>query len=147
MLRPVLCLLACQAAGGDYRRALPAAAAIEMVHNFSLVHDDIQDQSPKRRHRPTVWWLWGKPQAINTGDGSQQTIRFVGRARDDNNWTFDGVDSTGVKDPAYRPSLYMEQLALEGSVNTAPEEALDAYFSGGEINRSPLEARFAAAEA
>ncbi|MBI4351215.1 MAG: bifunctional transaldolase/phosoglucose isomerase [Elusimicrobia bacterium] len=55
--------------------------------------------------------------------------------------------STSVKDPAYRPSLYMEQLALEGSVNTAPEEALEAYFSGGEINRGPLAPRFAAAEA
>ena len=40
------------------------------------------------------------PGAINTGDGSQQTIRFVGRARDDNNWTFDGLDATGVKDPS-----------------------------------------------
>lgn len=55
--------------------------------------------------------------------------------------------STSVKDPAYRPSLYMEQLALEGSVNTAPEEVLEAYFSGGEINRAPLGPRFAAAEA
>ena len=69
MLRPVLCLLSCQAAGGDYTGALPAAAAIEMVHNFSLIHDDIQDQSPKRRHRPTVWWLWGQAQAITAGDG------------------------------------------------------------------------------
>lgn len=69
MLRPVLCLLSCQAVGGDYARALPAAAAIEMVHDFSLIHDDIQDQSPKRRHRPTIWWLWGQAQAITAGDG------------------------------------------------------------------------------
>ena len=55
--------------------------------------------------------------------------------------------STSVKDPAYRPSLYMEQLALEGSVNTAPEETIEAYFAGGEINRGPLGPRFAAAEA
>lgn len=45
------------------------------------------------------------PGAINTGDGSQQTIRFVGRARDDNNWTFDGVDATGVKDPRQEAAL------------------------------------------
>ncbi len=55
--------------------------------------------------------------------------------------------STSVKDPAYRPSLYMEELALDGSVNTAPEEALEAYFSGGRINAGQLAARFAAAEA
>ena len=66
-LRPTLCLLACQAVGGEYHRALPAAAAIELLHNFSLIHDDIQDNDRKRRHRPTVWAIWGKPQAINAG--------------------------------------------------------------------------------
>ncbi|MDP2661611.1 MAG: polyprenyl synthetase family protein [Dehalococcoidia bacterium] len=69
MLRPILCLLSCHGVGGDYRGALPAAAAIEMVHNFSLIHDDVQDRSPQRRHRPTVWSLWGDAQAINAGDG------------------------------------------------------------------------------
>ncbi|HIE17431.1 MAG TPA: polyprenyl synthetase family protein, partial [Dehalococcoidia bacterium] len=66
-LRPTLCLLACEAVGGEYRRALPAAAAIELVHNYSLIHDDIQDDDRERRHRPTVWSIWGKPQAINAG--------------------------------------------------------------------------------
>jgi transaldolase/glucose-6-phosphate isomerase len=55
--------------------------------------------------------------------------------------------STSVKSPAYRPSLYMEELALDGSVNTAPEDALQAYFADGRINRAPLEPRFAAAQA
>jgi geranylgeranyl diphosphate synthase type I len=68
--RPALCLLACAAAGdGNYHRALPAAAALELVHNFSLIHDDIEDGSLERRHRPTVWQLWGIPQGVNTGDG------------------------------------------------------------------------------
>jgi geranylgeranyl diphosphate synthase type I len=67
-LRPTLCLLACEAAGGDWQDALPAAAALELVHNFSLVHDDIQDHDAERRHRPTVWSVWGEPQAINAGD-------------------------------------------------------------------------------
>jgi len=66
-LRPTLCLLACAAAGGKYRQALPVAAAIELVHNYSLIHDDIQDDDRERRHRPTVWSIWGKPQAINAG--------------------------------------------------------------------------------
>lgn len=76
-LRPTLCLLACQAVGGDYRTALPAAAAVELIHNFSLIHDDIEDQSPQRRHRPTVWWLWGVPQAINAGDAMHALGRLA----------------------------------------------------------------------
>jgi len=68
-LRPVLCLLSCEACGGDWGQAVPAAAAIELLHNFSLVHDDIEDGSLQRRHRPTIWSLWGQAQAINVGDG------------------------------------------------------------------------------
>lgn len=68
-LRPTICLLACQAAGGDPQQALPAAAALELIHNFSLVHDDIQDGSPTRRGRRAVWNLWGAAHGINVGDG------------------------------------------------------------------------------
>jgi geranylgeranyl diphosphate synthase type I len=68
-LRPVVCLLAAEAVGGDVDQALPAAAALELVHNFSLVHDDIQDGSHHRRGRRAVWDLWGMPHGINVGDG------------------------------------------------------------------------------
>lgn len=67
-LRPMLCLLACAEIGGDPATALPAAAAIELLHNFSLIHDDIEDGDETRRHRPTLWKVWGVPQAINAGD-------------------------------------------------------------------------------
>lgn len=67
-IRPLLVLLTCAAATGEWERALPAAAAVELVHNFSLIHDDIEDNSPLRRGRPTLWKLWGIPQAINAGD-------------------------------------------------------------------------------
>jgi geranylgeranyl diphosphate synthase type I len=67
-LRPLITLLTCQAAGGNPHDALPAAAAVELIHNFSLIHDDIQDQSDTRRGRATVWRLWGEAQAINAGD-------------------------------------------------------------------------------
>ncbi len=50
-------------------RALPAAAAVELTHNFTLIHDDIEDGDTERRHRSTLWKIWGIPQAINTGDG------------------------------------------------------------------------------
>src|SRR5512143_2793298 len=67
-IRPLLTLLTTAACNHDWQPALPAAAAIELVHNFSLVHDDIQDNSDKRRGRPTTWVKWGAPMAINVGD-------------------------------------------------------------------------------
>ncbi len=67
MLRATLCLLASESISGDFKKALPVSAAIELIHNYSLVHDDIQDDDEMRRHRPTVWKIWGKPQAINAG--------------------------------------------------------------------------------
>ena len=66
-LRPILCLMACEAASGAHDRALPGAVAVELTHNFSLVHDDVQDRDRERRHRPTVWSVWGEAQAINAG--------------------------------------------------------------------------------
>lgn len=67
-LRPTLLLLTVDAFGADWRTALPAAAAVELLHNFSLIHDDIEDASEERRHRPTLWKLWGVPKALNAGD-------------------------------------------------------------------------------
>jgi geranylgeranyl diphosphate synthase, type I len=67
-MRPLLGLLAYTSIAGDHHRALPGAAAVELGHNFSLVHDDIEDGDLERRHRPTLWAVHGVPQAINTGD-------------------------------------------------------------------------------
>ncbi len=67
-IRPLMVLLAAASTGAEWKNALPAAAAVEMVHNFSLVHDDVQDNSDKRRGRFTVWKKWGVPMAINVGD-------------------------------------------------------------------------------
>ena len=68
-LRPVLTLLACDAVGGDVKDALPAAAAIELLHNFTLVHDDIMDHDDMRRGRPTVHKKWDSDVALLAGDG------------------------------------------------------------------------------
>lgn len=76
-IRPLLVLLACQACGGDWPKVLPAAAAVELVHNFSLIHDDIQDRSLTRRGRQTVWVKWGEAQAINAGDAMLTTAQLV----------------------------------------------------------------------
>ena len=70
-LRPTLCMFACEALDGDLNHAVAAAAAIELIHNFSLIHDDIQDQDLERRHQPTVWSLWGQARALVAGDALQ----------------------------------------------------------------------------
>lgn len=67
-IRPMILLLCTAASGGDWRKALPAAAAVEFVHNFSLIHDDIEDNSHYRRGRLTVWAKWGLAQGVNAGD-------------------------------------------------------------------------------
>jgi geranylgeranyl diphosphate synthase type I len=67
-IRPLLGLLAYESLAGDHRAALPGAAAVELGHNFSLVHDDIEDRDVERRHRATLWTVWGLAQGINTGD-------------------------------------------------------------------------------
>jgi geranylgeranyl diphosphate synthase type I len=90
LLRPTLLLLAYEAASvynldaetaypnsSHLSRALPAAASVELTHNFTLIHDDIEDEDAERRHRPTLWNVWGIPQAINTGDGMFALARLV----------------------------------------------------------------------
>jgi geranylgeranyl diphosphate synthase type I len=67
-LRPLVMLLCANALTSDWQKALPAAVAVELLHNFSLIHDDIQDDSPVRHGRPTVWKVWGIANAINAGD-------------------------------------------------------------------------------
>lgn len=67
-LRPTFLLLCSEAAAEVWEPALPAAAAVEILHNFSLIHDDIQDSSDIRHGRPTVWRHWGMANAINAGD-------------------------------------------------------------------------------
>jgi geranylgeranyl diphosphate synthase type I len=72
-LRPVMFLLAYQAThsagfNAPLEQALPIAASLEMIHNYSLIHDDIEDDDRERRGKPTIWAIWGKPKAINVGD-------------------------------------------------------------------------------
>ncbi len=67
-LRPALLFLCTEAAGGDWHQAIPAGIAVEFLHNFSLIHDDIEDNSDIRHNRPTVWRVWEVKNAINAGD-------------------------------------------------------------------------------
>jgi geranylgeranyl diphosphate synthase type I len=78
-IRPALAVLSAEAAGGGGAPGVPGAVAIELVHNFSLLHDDVVDGDRERRHRPTVWALFGVGPAIIAGDAllalAQQTIQ------------------------------------------------------------------------
>ncbi len=85
-LRPALVLWGCELASAGLKakaratrrdQALPAAAAVELLHNFSLIHDDIEDRDELRRHRPTLWSIWGEAQGINTGDGMFCVMRLA----------------------------------------------------------------------
>ena len=67
-IRPVLTMICCGAVGSDPIKALHAACSIEIMHNFTLVHDDIMDKSPMRRGKPTIHTRWNEPTAILTGD-------------------------------------------------------------------------------
>ncbi|HEX4724206.1 MAG TPA: polyprenyl synthetase family protein [Pseudonocardiaceae bacterium] len=79
-LRPALTLLSAQAAGADASAGVPAAVAVELVHNFSLLHDDVMDNDTERRHRPTAWTVFGVPAAILAGDAlltlAVETVRL-----------------------------------------------------------------------
>lgn len=80
-LRPALVLAAARSLGGRARDALPGAAAVELVHNFTLLHDDVIDRDPIRRHRPTAWAVFGAENAILAGD-AMHSLAYVLLARD-----------------------------------------------------------------
>jgi geranylgeranyl diphosphate synthase, type I len=69
MIRPALVLLSARVVGGGSREVLPAAVAVELVHSFSLLHDDVMDGDRLRHHRATAWTVFGIPAAVLAGDG------------------------------------------------------------------------------
>lgn len=132
LLRPTLLLLAYEAAGawgliGEaeegishsayLRRAMPAAVAIELTHNFTLIHDDIEDGDTERHHRSTLWKLWGIPQAINTGDGLFALSRLALWGLLD-----EGVESASV--------AYLGELLDHACLTIAEGQYLDISFEG-----------------
>ena len=107
-----LCLLACRAAGGDTRLALPAAAAVELVVNFCEIHADVQAGAPVRGVRETVWWKWGPAQAINSGDGMHALARL----------TLFGLQDTGL---SAEDTFRAVQVLDEASLRTCEGRFLD----------------------
>ncbi len=122
-VRPALALLSAQAAGAPERVGLPGAVAVELVHNFSLVHDDLMDGDVERRHRRTVWTIWGPSAAILTGDALLALAQEV----------LLEADSPHARDAALRLSTatrdlirgQVQDLAFEHRNDVTVEECLD----------------------
>ena len=143
-LRPTLCMFACEALNPQHARAMPAAAALELIHNFSLLHDDIQDQDLERRHQPTAWSLWGIPKALVAGDAMQSTgdLAMLRVAEE-------GVcPETAIKVSATLTGSYLEMiegqcldLEFEGRTDIATDEYLHMIScKTGALIRCGLEA-------
>lgn len=149
-LRPVLCLLICEALYGRPEPALPAAAAIEILHNFSLVHDDIQDGDRARRGRPTAWTIWGIPQAINAGDGlwaistrtllrateagadAESVVRALSLLNDASLTMIEGqaLDIAFETAPAVSTEQYLDMIARKTGALIAASVTIGAIFGG-----------------
>ena len=126
-VRPAFALLSAQAAGATWRLGVPGAVAVELVHNFSLLHDDLMDGDVERRHRTTVWALAGAPAAILCGDAllalATQVLLDVG--------TLDAVEAARLLSASTQELIrgQHDDLAFETRADVGVEECL-AMASG-----------------
>ncbi len=116
-VRPSLCLFGCEAGGGSVSQAMPAAVALELIHNFSLVHDDIQDEDETRHGRKTIWAVWGKPKALVAGN----VLRVVADS------ALHGLLSSGL---AKSRAVTAAQLLAESYMEMIEGQYLDISFEG-----------------
>ena len=148
-LRGAICLFAAQAAGADtpdqstdqpadHREATLSATAIELVHNYSLIHSDIQEGNPDRGVKPALWWVWGPAQGINAGDGMHALARLAIFSMGDSGSSPEKV-SAALKtldeatlllcEGAYMDTVFQEQLA----VSTADYMKMAESLSGSVV--------------
>jgi geranylgeranyl diphosphate synthase type I len=131
-VRPLLCLLSCEAAGGQWRRAVPGAAALELVHNFSLLHDDIEDQSATRRGRATVWKVWGLAHGINSGDSLLILARLaLGGLKDRGYGCQPILDATNLLDHTCLELCHGQYLDISGEADLGMTEERYLRMIGG----------------
>ncbi|MCH7786182.1 MAG: polyprenyl synthetase family protein [Chloroflexi bacterium] len=127
-LRPTLCLFGCEATGGSINKAMPAAIALELIHSFSLIHDDIQDHDETRHHRPTLWAKWGVPKALVAGN----ILRVVAdtslqRLVDEGVGIDQALAVVGMLTEAYLEMI--EGQYLDISYEGRPDIAIDDYLN------------------
>jgi len=148
MVRSALCLAVCDALGGRREKCVPAALAIELVHRTSLVFDDIQDHSPERNHRPTLWRVWGQGQALNGGLALSCFARLALHAGDSSpevhrllEWTVIDLCRGQYMDLRFQdliPSLeeYLEMVRLKTGVLLGTACEVGALVAGAEGKRA-----------
>lgn len=125
--RAALTVLSCAVHGGPAEQAAPAAAAVELLHNFTLIHDDIEDGDERRRGRPTVWKLFGIPHALNAGDGLHTLANlalFASRSRLDDSTLLTLCQTLDEACLTICEGQYLD-LAFESRPCVSPEEYLD----------------------
>ena len=126
-MRPTLAMLAADAVGGDLERATPIAVALEYVHNFSLIHDDLEDMDRVRHHRPTVWAVWGEPAAIVSGNAM---LKIADHAA----WKLRSVgveESVALEAEAVLTNHYLKMMEgqyLDISFETKESVSVDQYL-------------------
>lgn len=127
-----LTLATAQALYGDYKPLLKYAISVELLHNFSLIHADVQDGNENRTGRPSIWWKWGPAQAINTGDGMHALARLAifqlheqGQPVDKVSKALEIIDSATLKmcEGEYLDALYQER---------SPPVSVDEYMDMAE---------------
>lgn len=116
-IRPSLVLLSSEAVGGTFEKALKTAAAVEMIHTFSLIHDDIMDKDEMRRGRPSVHALWGDPMAILAGD----TLFSL---------AFELVLQTRQEDVPSERVLEASKTVVDSCIKICEGQAFDMGFEG-----------------
>lgn len=114
-VRPLLMALVARSICGTYEHVLPSGTALEIVHNFTLIHDDIMDESDTRRGRTTIWKNYGIPQAIDSGDGLF-ALGILSSLE---------LDSAGVS--AEKALLATREL-MQACLDTVEGQALDISF-------------------
>jgi geranylgeranyl diphosphate synthase type I len=114
-LRPFLTIKACEIVGGDPRDAIPFAAALEIIHNFTLVHDDVMDNDSMRRGAPTVHTKWGVPIAIAAGD-----LLFAKAFEAMTTFAPDGMNAKRVKTCV--------EIATRATIEISEGQVLDVSF-------------------
>lgn len=116
-LRPSLTVLSCDAVGGDLKQSFKTAAAIELIHTFSLIHDDIMDQDDIRRGNPAVHTIWGEPMAILAGD------TLFSKA-------FETVLQTSVDNDSYKKLSDTLAVVADACIKICEGQASDMNFEG-----------------
>lgn len=125
-VRPLLQLLLVRALGKVWKSAIPAAGALELIHNYSLVHDDIEDKSEYRHGKKTIWKKWGEAQAINTGDAIlSMAFQLPWRLEDD--YPVEKVTEVQKCLQKYSLELTKGQF-LDIAFETADSVSIDEYF-------------------